>query len=532
VAQNDELRGRSLREYVRLVWVRAWLVLAVAVLCAVTAFFVADAQTRMYEASARLMYQPPTDVTDPTSGSYSIDSSTLSIQLQSVIDTIEDPAVQKRAERLMGGRALSPDIELTAGVFVPENAEGDSSNLVEITARAPTPVAAAKTANACAAAVIDVRRSWEKQRYRAAQRVVKDQLKLFTTPSSKLTADYINLVQQLRNLQIAEATATGDFRIVVPATRPDAPVSPKPLQSAALGLGVGLVAGIGLAFISAKLDTRVRTYREAARIVDMPVIGRVPRMSRDALRGSTLVALSAPDGNVSEALRMLRSNLEWAGIDHGLRTVLVTSCVKGEGKTLTTCNLAVTLARAGKRVIVIDADLRDPRVHTMFNLPNAVGLTSVVLGKVELREALLVFQPSRAMHSKSDGPYPKSRSAAAGTCDPSDGSVLVLTSGPLPPDPGEVVASRRMSAVIAEAADSKADYVLIDAPPVLSVGDAGAMAASVDGLLLVANLNKVRRPTLVDGREYLEALPCRKIGMVVVGETIEQKQYYRYAKND
>jgi polysaccharide biosynthesis transport protein len=530
LSQPEGFFSMSLRGYLRLVRVRLWLVAVVVILCSVTAFLMAKSQTPMYEASARLMYQPPADVTDPVAGSAAIDSGQLSIQLQSVIDTIEDPTVRARAEARMGIVTLPDTTEVTAGVYVPPGAS--SSNLVQITATATSPAAAARTANAYAAAVIDLRKAWEVRRYRAAKRVVENQLKLFTTAASQLTTDYLNLVQQLRNLQIAEATATGDFRIIVPAKRPDSPVSPKPLQSAALGFGVGLVAGVGLAFLAGKIDTRVRTHREAGQILDLPIIGRVPRMSRNALRGNGLAALTEPDGQASEALRMLRSNLEWAGIDNRLCTVLVTSSVKGEGKTVTTCNLAVTLARAGKRVLVVDADLRDPRVHATFNLPNAVGLTSVVLGKTELKDALLTFQPSRTLPLAGARQLPPSRTIVGGTVNPAEGTILVLTSGPLPPDPGEIIASQRMAAVIAEAADSRADYVLVDTPPILSVGDAGALASSVDGLLLVVNLEKVRRPTLIDAREYLAPLPCRKIGVIVVGEKIEHQQYYRYAKND
>jgi Mrp family chromosome partitioning ATPase len=105
---------------------------------------------------------------------------------------------------------------------------------------------------------------------------------------------------------------------------------------------------------------------------------------------------------------------------------------------------------------------------------------------------------------------------------------MVLTSGPLPPDPGEVVASRRLASTLKEIASLEADYLLLDTPPILSVGDAGALSASVDGLLMVVNLEKARRPTLVDGREQLDALPCRKVGIVTVGQQIDHEEYYRY----
>lgn len=531
MSQPDDFRAPTLRDYIRLVWVRMWLVVIVVVVCAGTAFLVANSQTRLYEASARLMYQPPADVTSPTGGSLSIDSGTLSIKLQSVIDTVDDPTVRARASEMLGNPSAGTKTRVTARLFIPKDNPGgsSSSNLVEIRATATSPQAAAATANAYAGAIIALRKGWDQQRYRAAQQVVRNQLAGFTTAESKLTADYVNLVQQLSNLQIAEATATGDFRVVVPATPPASPASPKPLQSAALGFGVGLLAGIGIAFVLGRLDTRVRTHRQASEILGLPIVGRLPRIHRRALRQGELIALAEPDGQYSEALRMLRTSLDWAGIDNPLSSLLITSCIKGEGKTFTVCNLAVVLARAGKKVIVIDADLRDPQVHRVMGLRNAVGLTSVALGKVDVNEAFQVIEPLQTptpvtRDSSASPPGALRSTSAAGWV----GNLRVLTSGPLPPHPGEVVASRRLAATLKEIASLDADYLLLDTPPILSVGDAGALSASVDGLLMVVNLEKARRPALVDAREQLDALPCRKAGLIVVGERIDHEEYYRY----
>ncbi|HEY5472172.1 MAG TPA: hypothetical protein VIK32_03165, partial [Candidatus Limnocylindrales bacterium] len=151
------------------------------------------------------------------------------------------------------------------------------------------------------------------------------------------------------------------------------------------------------------------------------------------------------------------------------------------------------------------------------------------LGKVEVKDALQVFKPLPSaapirLKPSASPPHTVSSIPAAEWV----GNLLVLTSGPLPPDPGEVVASRRLASTLKEIASLEADYLLLDTPPILSVGDAGALSASVDGLLLVVNLEKARRPTLLDGREQLDALPCRKAGIVVVGERIDHEEYYKY----
>jgi Mrp family chromosome partitioning ATPase/capsular polysaccharide biosynthesis protein len=530
VPETDDLRSLTFRDYVSAVWVKLWLAVAVAVVCTGAAYLVANHQVRKYKAGALLMYQPAPDISNLNSSS--IDTNTLNIQLQNVINAIDDPALAARANATLNARDVGLDAKVMAVLYTSPTAGANVfPNQIQITAETVSAPASARIANAYAKAVIAQRKQNEQEGYRAAENVLQDQKKLFTTAQAKLSADYANLVLLLTNLQIAEATATGDFAISHPASTPVSPTSPRPLRSAALGFGVGLVAGIGLAFAVGKFDTRVRTQRDAAEVLGLPSMARLPRIGRQALRQDGLVTMSEPDGTFSEALRMLRSNLEWSNIDDNLRTVLVTSSIKGEGKTLTTCNLAVTLARAGKNVVVVDADLRDPRVHKVFNLPNSAGLTSVVRGTVPLDRAFQVFEfspthahlvkPELSLKAASDG-------EGSTSADGSEGEIFVLTSGPIPPDPGEVVASRKLAAALLEIGQSNADYVLIDAPPLLSVGDAASLSTSVDGLLMVANLGMLRAPTLRRVRELLDTLPCRKLGVVFVGEKVEHPEYYHY----
>lgn len=535
MTQVTELHGQSYRDYLRVIWTRLWLVALVMVVCAATAFLLSTTQTRQYQASARLMYQPPTDIANPTASSADINTETMTVQLQSVGSLLDSPAARRLATGLLGERDAQTKYAVQATVVAPSNNTSYNviPNVVEITAETTSPTGAAAIANAYAAAVISLRKEEQQARYRAAQKVVENQLKLYSSPQSKLTGDYAVLTQQLGNLRIAEATATGDFAVVVPATPPKSPSSPQPVRSGALGLAVGLIVGMALLFAMSRLDTRIRTHRQVAEIVELPIIGRLPQIPRQSLRTDELIALNEPEGHVSEALRMLRSNLEWASIDEPIGSLLVTSCLKGEGKTLTVCNLGLTLARAGMRVIIVDADLRAPRVHQVLKLPNALGLTSVVLGRTELKASLQLYglSPTAVRNSASKPVLQALDQSASSQSQPDEGALWVLTSGGLPPDPGEVAASKRLSSTLKEIAALGADYVLIDSSPILSVGDAGALASSVDGVLLVANVKRIRRPTLVDGRELLDALPCRKVGVVVVGERIEHRQYYQYGDN-
>jgi non-specific protein-tyrosine kinase len=389
---------------------------------------------------------------------------------------------------------------------------------------------AAAAANAYGKAIIEVRREQQLEQLRKAQDAIESQMEQFDTAASQLSTDYLLLSQRLRDLKVAEATATGDFTVVQAASVPSAPFTPKPLRSAAFGFGAGLILGIAVAYGISQFDTRVRSHREVGEILDLPIAARIPRVSRDVLSAGPLVSLSAPGGQVAESLRVLRSNLDWMRLDGELKSILVTSSEKGEGKTLTVCNLAVTLALAGKKVVLVDADLRDPRVHALFGIPNGSGLSTVVHGSVNLAAALQPYDLSKY----SGGAVVKTRrSATAGDMDTEspemqNGSLQILTSGPRPPNPGEVIASRRMAGVLQRLVESKADYVLVDAPPVLAIGDAGALAPAIEGLLFVTNIEMVRRPVLVDAKEALAALPCRKLGVIVVGERMESSRYHGY----
>jgi len=543
LAQRDTTPTSALRDDINVVWLRKWLVLLVIAAFTLTAFMLAHRMTRMYAATARMMYQQQPDISDPLGGSYT-DVTGLSLQVQSVVHTVNSPEVAEVAASLLEqSRPDAQGYSVTAAVVPPDSSSGTIvSDVVEVTAVSAEPVVSAAAANAYAKSIIDLRIQSELARLRKAQDAISSQMAQFSNSASKRSTDYLFLLQRLRDLQVAEATVTGGFTIVQPASVPTSPYAPKPFRSAVIGFGVGLIAGVALAYVQGQFDTRVRSHRQVGNILGMPVVARVPRVSRDVLRDGPLASLTDPGGGVAESLRVLRSNLDWMHVDDDVKSLLLTSSVKGEGKTLTVCNLAVTLALAGKSVVVVDADLRAPRVHTAFSMPNGTGLSTLISNSLEPDDALQPFdleqykeRVPRAPKTRPDAQpttgaivrTPKSTDAA-GPSSPQSGTLQILTSGPLPPNPGEVIASQRMATVLRRLVESNADYVLVDAPPLLAVGDAGALAPYVDGLLYVANLDSTRRPTLETAREALDALPCRKLGVIVVGERLESSHYRHY----
>ena len=543
----------TLRDYIGVIWLRKWLVVLVCAACTSTAFLASASKTEQYTATALLMYRSPTNVANPYSTSSSIDVNRLALELQSVVNTLQSAGVTDRAEQLLNTpRDSEGDYRASASIQAPDASSGASlSDSVAIAIESTDPTSAARVANAYAQAVIDVRAETQRDSLTEAVSAVRAKMASYQTSASRLTTDYLLLAQQLNALQVAQATVTGDFEVVRAASPPTSPSAPRPIQAAVVGFGVGLFAGIALAFVVGQLDTRVRTHREASDILGLPVVGRLPKMSKTARSSRAVATLADPQGAFAESVRMMRSNLSWAAEAGDWKSLLVTSARQGEGKSVTICNLAAALALAGNKVVLVDADLRAPRLHDYLGLDNAVGLTSITVRPAPVES---VLQPhslngQRRWRVQTDDQESSTESSGGAlhimtaggqrewrvqtddqesSTDSDGGSLHVMTAGPPPPDPGELVASRRMAEVIAELVASDADYVLVDAPPLLVVGDAAALSTSVDGLLFVVDLDHSRRSYLEDSRESLEGMSCRKIGTVVLGGSEESSSYHAY----
>jgi len=214
-----------------------------------------------------------------------------------------------------------------------------------------------------------------------------------------------------------------------------------------------------------------------------------------------LITLTESRSPISEAYRTLRTNLDFAGLDRALRTLVVTSAGMSEGKSTTLANLAIVSAQAGRRVILVYADLRRPTLHTVFGLANDAGLTTMMMDDAALASPPLI------------------KTAVEG--------LSVLTSGPLPPNPAEVMGSRRMEEIIAALAE-RADQVLFDTPPVVAVTDAAVLATKVDGVVLVVSAGHTRRDHARTAVQRLQQINARVVGAVLTNVQVDTglKGYY------
>lgn len=213
---------------------------------------------------------------------------------------------------------------------------------------------------------------------------------------------------------------------------------------------------------------------------------------------TSLITLRDPGSAAAEAYRTLRTNILFSSLDRPLHTILATSSAPNEGKSTTLANLAVTMAEAEQRVLLVDCDLRRPSLHMIFGLPNEHGLTSALL---EQSESALPIQPT------------------------SVSGLSLLTSGPLPPRPADLLGSRRMGALI-ERLRREADIVLFDTPPVVAVTDAAVLAPRVDGVLLVLHAGQTRRDRAREARQILEKVKANVIGVVLNGAKLERGYTY------
>ena len=296
---------------------------------------------------------------------------------------------------------------------------------------------------------------------------------------------YSALLSNYSDIGLAEANSSATVTIISPADTPKAPIRPQVLSTTLLAAALGALAGAGLAFLLEYVDDTVKSP-EDLRATGLGVIGVVQRVSGNGKRGSLgLFAVGQPKSLAAEAYRTLRTNLQFSSLDIPLRSLVVTSAVATEGKTTTAANLAVVMAQAGNRIVLVDGDLRRPSAHKLFGLSNGTGLTTAL---VEDPKALNGYLQDSGVEN-----------------------LRVLTSGPIPPNPQELLGSHRMEELLRRL-EEEADIVVLDTPPTLVVSDANVLAARASGVLMVVNTGKTRRAAV---RQAVEGL--RKVGANVLG---------------
>ncbi|TFV52993.1 polysaccharide biosynthesis tyrosine autokinase [Blastococcus sp. TF02A-35] len=330
-----------------------------------------------------------------------------------------------------------------------------------------------------------------------------------TDPSADRAAAIANAVATQLERAVLDLSPVGEdgspsvrADTVAPASVPSAPVSPRTSLNLAVGQLAGLLAGCVAALLRDRLDNRVRDTGVVAELTSLPVVGSIPTRPAGSTPGAVVDA--DPSGVVAEAFRQLRTNLQFVGVGdgdrEGGRVTAITSSRPGEGKSTVAVDLAAALAETGARVLLVDADLRRPAIAERLGLEGAAGLTTVLLGRAGLPDLVQEWGTS-GLH--------------------------VLTAGPVPPNPSELLGSPAMRRLL-EAAREEYDHVVVDTAPVLPVADAAILSRSVDGVLLLANVTRVRRAQLTEALRSLAQVEAGVQG-VVLNQVHREADVYGYA---
>lgn len=497
---------------------RSWLpLLIVATLIAAGgAFVISNLQEKSYEAKATLIVGQSLTGVNP-------DYSQL-LASQRLSETYARVAtLRPTLQAVIDGLGLDDSADDLASRVVAE-AQADST-LVTISAQDSDPETAAAIANAISDELIAASPAIQGQQadllasiqndLEATQAQIKATQERLTalaalaerTPAQE--AELATLEGRLVSLRSTYATllsflsssSTNLLNVVEPAVAPEGPVSPRPLLNTALAAVLGLLLALGIAFLADNLNDNIKDSDEVQAVVGLSTLGTIGRMRSDEGRAPMyqLAAILYPRSGATESYRALRTNVEFASVDAPIRTLLVASAQPGEGKTVTAANLAVVFAQAGRRVILVDADLRQPGVGRIFGLPNDRGLTTLLRGDDATLESVL-----------------------QGT---EQAPLRLLTTGPLPPNPAELLGSQRMRTIV-DRLVATGDLVIFDTPPLQAVTDAAILSSFVDGTLLVIDATRSHRRAVRLGRQALEHAGANVLGVVLNRVAVDSKSAY------
>lgn len=483
----------TLRDYWRVIIRRSWIVIIAIIATAAPAVALSLRQSSVYESDADMLVRAQPGETVFGSDQQTGNPDRL---VQNEISVLEGDLVYARLKQNLG---LTDDPPSVSG-----SAFSDA-DVITVSVQSSDPQTAATLANAYVTAYIDVKREQTVAGMAAASSQLQtkitqlqDQIDALDAKISASTtdddtaaeADRRALVdqqalfkQRIDQLQVDSALSAGGAELVRPAEAPLKPIKPTPVRTTTLAAVVGLLLGLGAAFLIDHLDDSVRSAADLVRLgIDVPVLAAVPNVST---RDNRPLAVAAPESPAVEAYRNLRTNVQFLGIERKVRLVQVTSTRPGEGKTTTAANLAVVLSQAGANVVLVDADLRKPDLHRMFAIDGSNGLTNNLAGDpMELTIQRITDQ------------------------------LWVIVGGPVPPNPSELLSGRRMDA-FADELSRRFDYVIIDSAPLLAVSDAAALSRHVDGVLLVTQSKQVSLAKLRESLATLDRVGATLLGIVL-----------------
>ena len=416
----------ALTHYLRVLRRGLWLVVLTTALATLGAVYASHRQERLYRSSADVLLSNQSLAANLSNVQSSNEDPTRVAQTQA--DLAQTPPVAERALQLARLTDRSPQ-QLLASSSV---STASNADILNFSVTDPKPAVAQQLAQAYAVAYTRYRRQLDTASITQALRKVEARVRELKAAGAQGSAGYADLVdkeQQLTSLAVLQGSNAQLVRAAGPAVQ----TQPKTVRNAALGAALGLLLGIGLAFLRDALNTRVRNASEVQEILDLPLLACIPEPTWRLRAKNHLVMLSEPMSTAAEAYRILATNLDFVNLERNARTIIFTSAQRDEGKSTTVANLAVAMARSGRRVILVDLDLRAPSLAGFFSLDDRQGLTTVALGRAELGS---VLTPVTLLDL---GPQAGEMRAAGNGA--AQGVLQVLPAGPVPPNPAELAGS-------------------------------------------------------------------------------------------
>lgn len=510
MTMQPDAREQTIADYLAVVRRYKTLILLACVVVPVVAYFVSAQQPKVYRASADVLINrqdlgttvtglsTETAFTDPER--YMRNQAALAR-----VPAVAEVAVEKAGLRDRAGTDLLGSSDVSARA---------STDVLVFSVNDNDPLNAGLLAKGYAEAFAEYRLQLATTGLARARREIQSRLAEMRAAGNADVATYRELVrkaQDLSTLEFLQAPAQ-----VLRAPRRGAQIAPAPTRNATLGLVLGLVLGIGAAFLLNALDRRIRHADEVEHELQIPLLAKLPTPRRS---DPATILDRAPD-QATEAVARLRTAFDFANAELGAKVVMVTSAGPREGKSTTIANLAIALARTGRHVVLVDLDLRRPTLTRLFHLPDRPGITDLAARDTELVD---VLQPV--------GVAPlRARVASIASPDVGQGRLEVITAGRTRVEPAPFVESRGLTESF-RALRNHAEIVLVDAPPILAAGDSIALTGKVDAMLLITRLGTLTRPTLQELGRMLRRSPAPVLGLVATGAEIDEG-YSVYAVDD
>jgi succinoglycan biosynthesis transport protein ExoP len=520
-------RPGTLAEYLAVIRRRKWIVIGLPFVAAATAFFIAQGQSSRYQATAQVLV----DRSNIASAITSVDPTAVydrTSYLATVADVARSPALAARVVSATGARISAGQLLSDLSIGADPNAD-----VLYLSVTSPQRASAVRLTNTYAQQFGQYKTRLDTRKLDSALTTLAARTKALQNTGAVNTPALITLQQYQTQLETIRTLLANNITVLTPAT--DATkVSPRPKHTALLGLLVGGVLGLGLAFGVEALDRRTRSDKEIEELLGVPLLARVPTPARRLRESNRLVMINEPGQPDAEVFRKLKTSLDFLNLEHSARRIMVTSAVPREGKSTTIANLAVAFARSGRRVALVDLDLRQPIIHSFFYPDVGYGVTDVVGGGRNLAGTLRPYFVSARNRlprtTRSSNGRARASSATAARRDEKEAILNVLTAGTLSPMNGDglshLLESGRLGTVLDELGE-RFEIVLADTPPLLAVGDALALTTKVDAVVLVLHAG-IERPLLEELARQLRNSQAPVLGFILTGVSATDAHGYGY----